>query len=419
MFIKDKIFKEIVWRILGREKVGELKYALNFVISTLKRVFLKRKKINLYQSCKITVYKSKKKYGQIFFGYHDLNPINRRRNKILAHELPFSTNSKNNGKEVSVGYFDLGSPSEYIEFGKTNAWSWQMGARLRWLDESRVIYNSIVNGKYGSVIYDVDLKSNSESIEVALYDISVCGKKGLSLDFSRLQTYRPGYGYSCDIIENNLLNGGVYSYCFESKALKEIISLERLSKFECDFPPNDLQYINHLKFNKDGDRFCFFHISVCSMSGKRFTRLITSDFYGEKLFTLINKGTPSHFCWISNTELLVTVSNNGSVGYYKYIDLNRKYDKIEFHYGNLDGHPMYSQEDGIFVSDTYPNSLREQVLYSIDDKNYSVLKKCSFYTPYKFKGEVRCDLHPRIDSGLVVVDCATNNKRELITVEWL
>ena len=61
---------------------------------------------------------------------------------------------------------------------------------------SKLIYNDFVRGNYISRVIDAESGAVSDFAPAALYDISFGENIGISLNFQRLQSLRPGYGYS-------------------------------------------------------------------------------------------------------------------------------------------------------------------------------------------------------------------------------
>ena len=58
-----------------------------------------------------------------------------------------------------------------------------------------------------------------------------------------------------------------------------------------------------------------------------------------------------------------------------------------------DGHPSYSPNGKMIVTDTYPDKARVARLYCIEDDKINNIAKV--YAPFKYDNDVRCDLHPR------------------------
>ena len=135
----------------------------------------------------------------VFFGYYDLNPFNKK-NLILA-----CVNSTNSQK-MEVGYFDLNSTNnKFIKISETKTWCWQMGCRLQWYKgtDHLIFFNDFSNGRYISRIFNIETNNDEKVLDSPLFCLSKGGEFGLSLNFSRLEKLRPGYGYSL-IADSNI-----------------------------------------------------------------------------------------------------------------------------------------------------------------------------------------------------------------------
>ena len=88
----------------------------------------------------------KKKRTDIFFGYYDINPFND--DKIIAMGV--------GKKEVADVY--VISNGIFNKIGDTRAWCWQQGSRLRWFDETHVIYNDFNGKEYISTLVNIYTK---------------------------------------------------------------------------------------------------------------------------------------------------------------------------------------------------------------------------------------------------------------------
>ena len=85
-----------------------------------------------------------------------------------------------------------------------------------------------------------------------------------------------------------------------------------------------------------------------------------------------------------------------------------------------DGHPMFSPVDNnIFITDTYPDKRGDQHLCLVNLKEKTTHELISFHSPYKFRGQVRCDLHPRWDrqGGKICVDNTVLGNRLMSVVK--
>lgn len=113
---------------------------------------------------------------------------------------------------------------------------------------------------------------------------------------------------------------------------------------------------------------------------------------------------------------MFTIKNNNQKYDYKiYNILNKKFKKLN---NNLkkDGHPMFNPKNkDLFVSDTYPNFLGFQKLFVYSISKKKIIWKKYLFSPYNYKGVVRCDLHPRWsnDGKKILVDYVDKADRNI------
>lgn len=128
----------------------------------------------------------------------------------------------------------------------------------------------------------------------------------------------------------------------------------------------------------------------------------------------------SHYCWRSDEQLLTTeLEKNGKVGYYLYNFIDK--NKVEIELMNIgDFHPMFNPlQSDIIVADTIPDRNRNQHLFIMDINKIRQKHVGTFYTPEKFSGPFRCDLHPRWDRNgtCIVVDTAQDGLRAMALID--
>jgi len=360
--------------------------------------------------------------GHVFFGYYDITPFSHNDNLILAMHAPFENITPSPGMEITLGYYDLNGNDSFFEAGKTSTWCWQQGCRLQWYPHSSshsILYNKMVDDQYGCIVQDIRTKEVLKTFMLPVYSISNDGRWGLSLNFSRLQRLRPGYGYTSlpDGTQNELIprNDGIWRIDMNSGETSLLFSVAEIS--ECEplaSMKNAEHYFNHILFNPDGTRFMFFHLWM--KDGKRFNRLITCNIDGRDRYPLINEGHVSHYAWKSNTELLA-YSTHADTGrnYHLYTDRTPERKVIGRGILNEDGHPSYSPDNATLLTDTYPDKYREQHLLAYDFESGKLRTLASYYSPFKFTGETRCDLHPRWSrSGRhICIDAPYQKKRSM------
>ncbi len=354
----------------------------------------------------------KTKYKHTFFGYYDKSPFSSDDTQLLA----IATNHDKElteAKEAIVGYFDINDKSFY-EIDTTTTWCWQQGCRLMWWDKSSVIYNKIVGGGYGSVVYNILKKKIVKEYNFAVYDKTSDNKYALSLNFSRLQHFRPGYGY-CNFITDDdkkkvLEEDGVYLCNLENNTKKLLISISEIIAIENDERMDDAyHYLNHLKFSPDNETFVVYHI--WNKNNKRYTRAIFANIKCKVLKVVDNKTFISHYTYKNCNEILIFTKLIKN-GYYLY-NLQNKNVKIINKKLKEDGHQSYLK-NGNILTDTYPKMfVNEQKIIIFNEKSLNILAR--LYSPEKYKRECRCDLHPRLNNNQnrISVDIPTFQGRKI------
>lgn len=386
-----------------------------FRIVRFKRLFKKEKNVSKPSKYAVSL-------RQTFFGYYDKNPFCTNNSKLLAAVGPRDNRPPRKKDVLKIGYFDLKNKN-FNFVGETTTWCWQQGCRLQWFpgDESRyIIYNKLVNNSYGSVVQDVYTKDKINIFNSPVYDVDKKGKSALSLNFSRLHRLRSGYGYvnlkdsTAGMLSPD--SEGVWLIDLTSGHKDLLISLEQLSKFNRVQSMNGAEhYINHLSFNPVGDRFMFLHLWV--KQGQRYNRLITADLSGEKLSLLEGKQSVSHYTWKNDCEILVHTAGNqfGLVEYRLYQDQTAVCTIIGKNTLNKPGHPTYLTGKRYLLLDTYPDKYSEQILMLYDLDNDELIELGSYLSPLNYRGELRCDLHPRSDQTgkFICFDSAHEGMRAL------
>jgi len=363
----------------------------------------------------------------VFFGYYDITPFSADENLLLAMHVPFEKKLFTPRSKAKVGFYNLSDEKPlFCEIGSTPTWCWQQGCRLQWYQEKNkrtVLYNTIVDGNYGCVVRDIFTKKTIKKYNHPIYTVSTDGRWGLSLNFSRLQRLRPGYGYSTlpDITQGNLVpeNDGVLRLDLGTGEETFLFSISDIIKIETTDTMQDAEhYFNHLLFNPKGSRFLLVHLWV--KADKRYSRLITADCDGKNIYIMNNEGHSSHYCWKSNSQLLVytTYAETGT-HYYLCEDISDNIKIIGKGILTEDGHPSFFPNSNIIITDTYPDKYREQSLIIYNMNNNETKTLSNFYIPCTFFGEIRCDLHPRLspNGAYVCVDNVQNNLRCMAIID--
>jgi len=346
-----------------------------------------------------------------FFGYYDKTPFDRADQRILAMSLVARRDDRVEATRLParLGYFDwsdlVSGRPRFRQFGQTEAWSWQQGCMLQWVDfdgQPTAFYNSVGEGRYRSVIQNVETSKKVRELPFPLYAIDPTGQRGASLNFSRLERLRPGYGYSC--IPDPTVGSpapeedGIWRHDLRTEESTLVASLNSIARFRSEPSMRDaVHYVNHLQFNPDGTKLVFLHLWM--PKGPRRNRLMLLDFSSDSIDVLDAGATVSHFNWLSPSRLVIfRVPFQGRPGYY-VADLEActesRMTPLTGISLTVDGHPSLSPVGDLLLTDSYPDDLGEQGLYVHSLREEKTTHLASFYSPCRYRGQLRCDLHPR------------------------
>ena len=393
--------KETVKAIIGPERISNIKGHVMHVVCSVR---LGKIKLSL-EGDRLSIYKQLSAKGyHVFRGYYDLSYMSEDQNKLLVHRLSKNA-TYNKSNSVQIGYYDL-QTDKFCKVAESSAWCWQQGSRLRWhpAQNNVVLFNDVdkANNKYITRVVNAQDKQTIGKIDFPLYDLSHDFSYGLSVNFSRLQRLRPGYGYNYfDDPTKGIMapeydglfkvdlrgNKGILLYSLKELADKGSVPDE----YEC--------YLNHISIAPDDQHFLFFLISCKSGVKGWNTVLFISDKEGTELKVLQKEDRVSHYCWIDNENIMVTCHKEDNSEYYCTFNIVSGAKKV-WNIENLgvDGHPNVFGDDE-FITDTYPrdNSLQRIRFFRETDKTAKTAM--SIYHDYRLRGEKRCDLHPSVECG--------------------
>src|SRR5690606_9534737 len=117
-----------------------------------------------------------------------------------------------------------------------NAYNWQQGCRAHWLDEDQFIFNDFDSEReaYVSRVYSVAEKKQVRFFSYPIQD-SFEKQYFISLNYQRLMTLRPDYGYrnlpnlsQADL--SNLQDDGLLRVDYETGEAKTLITIEDACK---------------------------------------------------------------------------------------------------------------------------------------------------------------------------------------------
>ena len=343
---------------------------------------------------------------EYFFGYYDKSPWDATGRYMLCMRAKDAWSEPDPHSEADIILIDTQEGNSFRKLATTHTWNVQQGCMAQWLGpdfDSRIIYNDLRDGKYCAVILDV-VSKKERILQMPVYTVSYDGKTALSLDFSRLHSLRPGYGYAA-LPEKTKDIALPDETCIWRLNVEtgEVTGLLKYYDF-VDFQPRpemkeagSVHKVNHLMLSPNGKRFMVLYRWFCGQ--RKYTRLITCNVDGTDLYVLSDDDMVSHCFW-KNDEVIVAFERKRETGpgYYLMKDKTNEYMHLWPQLNN-DGHPSYCPVDkNLIVFDTYPNSARIQEVKiakdtDVNGKDIKVLARV--FAPFKYDNDTRCDLHPR------------------------
>lgn len=392
---------------------------INYILN--KNPALKRKLKRVYQTVVCGCTKHSKAEGNIkrvspkndsreyFFGYYDKSPWDQTDRYMLCIRANRTWDDVSPRERADIILIDTRQSSEspwrIQKIAETSAWNVQQGCMLQWLGpdySQRVIYNDCRDGQYVSVILNI-LNGKERVIDAPIYTVASDGKTALTLDFSRLYNLRPGYGYY-NVPEKTQGIGlpdatAIWKINLETGEIRSLLTYRDFADFQ---PRREMlersavHKVNHLMLSPDGKRFMVLYRWFVGQ--RKYTRLITCNIDGSEMYLLSDDDMVSHCFWKDNETILAFENKKpDGIGYYIMKDRTQAFQRCWRELGN-DGHPSYSPDGRLVVTDTYPDRARISSIYLMSGKNEPFGKATSIakvYSPFKYDNDTRCDLHPR------------------------
>lgn len=365
-----------------------------------------------------------------FFGYYDKSPWDATSRYMLCMRAKDTWSEPDPLGEADIILIDTLDGNSFRKLTTTHTWNVQQGCMAQWLGpdfKSKILFNDLRNGKYCSVILDVE--SNEERVlPIPVYTVSNDGKTALSLDFSRLHRLRLGYGYA-EIPEKTKGVALPDETCIWKLDIVtgEVSELLKYTDFANFQPRPEMQEdgsvhkVNHLMLSPNGKRFMVLYRWFCGQ--RKYTRLITCNVDGTDMYVLSDDDMVSHCYWKNDEEIIAFERKKEyGPGFYLMKDKTQEWTHIWPQLSN-DGHPSYCPTDNsLVVFDTYPSRSRIQEVKlgrDTDTTGDTVKVIAKVFSPFKYDNDTRCDLHPRWsrDGKKICFDSVFEGHRGLYVVE--
>lgn len=401
-----------------------------------------------------------------FFGYYDKTSWDGGGRFIATLETEFLDRPPNAGDEATIGIIDLEREDGWRSIGRTRAWNWQQGAMLHWLpvshasghasqrassvgrqvDTPLLVHNERLDPgeepirpstrgwesfgaespRFVAVVRDAATGDVVRTLPRPVYSLSRDGTQAVTLNFSRLQHQRPGYGYAGvpDPWEKvrEPEDDGITWMDMETGEHRLVISIAQIARLERDERfEGKVHRFNHLQFSPDDRRFVFLHRWQTHFGGTRFHRMLTARPDGTDIAIVASHGSVSHFDWRNGEHLLAWAYHRRTGERYLLYRDQTADDAQVLGEGVLteDGHCSFSPDGKWLLTDTYPRAepYRTLILYEMSTGRRTDVAR--FYSPPEVTGEIRCDLHPRWsrDGRRVCFDSAHERERQVYVAD--
>ncbi len=343
-----------------------------------------------------------------FFGYYDRIPISKNGRYHLAIHPQFADRSNTESDKAPLCIIDLQDKNKWIPLDENTAWNWQMGANAQWLGsspDSVFIYNVREKDRIFARIRDIS-SNILYDLPLPVYDVSKDGRYAITVNFARIHTCRPGYGYTGIIdyfsSESAPKNDGIFFIDLKTGNSELIVSLDQCRSFEPELNmKSTMHWFNHIMISPNGSHIMFLHRWQPKDSALS-TRLFICNRDGTNL-SLINRGPiVSHCDWRDENHILSFCQSGEKPPYYYLLDINSKQvEVVGENLFNWDGHCHYYPLDDKrwFVTDTYPDfNNPKRTLIIFDTYTNTRFDIGEFLSLEGYEGEIRCDLHSRWDN---------------------
>ena len=343
---------------------------------------------------------------EYFFGYYDKSPWDATMRYMICMRAKDTWSAPDPLGTADILLIDTKEGNKVKQIATTHTWNVQQGCMAQWLGpdfKSRILYNDMRDGKYCSVVFNVEIKEE-RVLPIPCYTVSSDGKTALSLDFSRLHSLRLGYGYAelPEVTKGVALPNTTAVWRMDIET-GEVTELLKYTDFVNFLPRLEMQEegsvhkVNHLMFSPNGKRFMVLYRWFCGQ--RKYTRLVTCNVDGSNMYVLSDDDMVSHCYWKNDNEIIAFERKKEfGPGYYLMKDKTQEWQHLWGQLSN-DGHPSYCPTDyNLVVIDSYPNRARVADLKLLRDtdpegKDMKVIAKV--FAPFKYDNDTRCDLHPR------------------------
>jgi hypothetical protein len=367
-----------------------------------------------------------------FVGYYGITPLDASGVRLACLESDVGDRLVQATDRAPICLVDT-STQQLTRVAETSAWNLQQGAMLHWLPtapDRELIFNDRIDGRLVSVVLDV--KTNRRRVlDRPLAAVSHDGKTGISLNYDRLRQIRPVTGYAGGDATIPLVprpaDDGLFLVDLATGISKLLVSVDQACRTLA--PPEAIQHqpfwLEHAHFSRGGSRVFLLARAFDPKSRQLVSLPLTVAPNGEALRALLPWAVQgaSHFDWLDDRRLVHTREHAPTKWHHLLIDTAASDDAkpkiLAADVLTRDGHCTFSPDGRWMVTDTYPDEHRRQHLFLLNVATGVAARVASFHTPPEYRGDWRCDLHPRWsrDGRQICIDSTHEGLRQVYVID--
>ncbi len=360
-----------------------------------------------------------------FFGYYGICPWDATGQYLLCLESEFHERPPGAEDSAVVGLVELAT-GRFEPLAETRAWNLQQGCMLHWLPtapDRLITYNDRQGDRHVAVVLDIHT-GKKRVLPRPISGLTRDGRCAVSLNYARLKSLRPVVGYAGlpDLFadQNHPEDDGIYLMDTGSGEAEVLVSYEEARALLIDYPDaqNHKLWFNHTVINRDDTRVVF--VVRWNEPGVeiKHTVLVSASLKGGDLRILTDLGA-SHFDWQSARTLIGWVTMKEGDNWYRIDEPSGEYELLCPDVLTRNGHNSFTRDGTWMLTDTGPdeNSLQSLLLWNMEEERLVNLGQ--FESPPPFRGEIRCDMHPRWsrDERQVCFDSVHGGTRQVYVMD--
>jgi len=356
-----------------------------------------------------------------FFGFHDKSPWSKDGALLLGHEAPGDGAGEawRDGRPIDILLFDGERWTEATRVARTRAWNWQQGAQLQWMGPGReIVFNGFRDGTNVGVVCDLDA-DRERVLPYPVAAVSSDGRRYASVCFETFGRAMDGYGYAFEATgATSPVDPATLVLCERGGGERRVTLADVPTRIDPGEDPDGIDFFSHCLFSPEGTRVLFLRRQA--RPNRRLRSELFSIHVDDGAIRRIEfENMVSHFTWIGPEKILAYANTRTrGDGFYIADAASGQVTPWAPHPDGRDGHPHASPDGNRVVFDTYPDRARRQHLYLWDRGAEHPREIVSLFSPMKFWGASRVDLHPRIraDGTYIAFDAGHRGTRSLVTV---